>query len=164
MKYENIKTFIISTKASKSTIYRFYKKNEDLFLETKIPSGKRLFPIDHVKYFDSEIMFDENKILRQENQSMRNLIDCLADKESLQHTFWQMDWSFFFTVAYKAERNKNSCFKQMQGVYDYLVDKYGIVVKKIVNLKLYELIFFGNTLNQLGLFYAINLSTCHFKK
>ncbi|MGO4821419.1 MULTISPECIES: hypothetical protein [unclassified Flavobacterium] len=125
MKYENLKKFIISTKSSKSTIYRFYKKNEDLFSETKIPNGKRLFPVDHARYFDSEIMFDENKILRQENQSMRNLIDCLADKDSLQHIFWQMDWSFFFTVAYKAERNRNSCFKQMHGLYDYLTEKYG---------------------------------------
>ncbi len=124
MKYEDLKKFIISTKASKSTIYRFYKKNEDLFAETKISNGKRLFPTDHARYFDSEIMFDENKILRQENQSMRNLIDCLADKESLQHTFWQMNWSFFFTVAYKLERNKTSCFKQMHGLYDYLNEKY----------------------------------------
>lgn len=99
MKYEDLKKFIISTKASKSTIYRFYKKNEDLFAETKKPNRERLFPADLARYFDSEIMFDENKILRQENQSMRNLIDCLADKQSLQHTFWQMDWSFFFTVA-----------------------------------------------------------------
>lgn len=125
MKYEKIKEFIKSTKASKSTIYRFYKKNEDLFAETKFTNGKRFFPVDHARYFDSEIMFDENKILRQENQSMRNLIDCLADKTSFQHTFWQMDWSFFFTVAYKAERNKNSCFKQMHGMYDYLTEKYG---------------------------------------
>lgn len=124
MKYENIKEFIISTKSSKSTIYRFYNKNEDLFAETKKPNGKRLFPTDHARYFDSEIMFDENKILRQENQSMRNLIDCLADKESLQHTFWNMEWSFFITVAYKAERNKTSCFKQMHGLYDYLNEKY----------------------------------------
>lgn len=125
MKYENLMKFIITTKSSKSTIYRFYKKNEDLFLETKLSSGKRMFPVDHARYFDSEVMFDENKILRQENQSMRNLIDCLADKESLQHTFWQMDWSFFFTVAYKADRNKNSCFKQMHSLYDYLNEKYG---------------------------------------
>lgn len=124
MKYEDLKKFIISTKASKSTIYRFYKKNEDLFAETKKPNGKRLFPSDHARYFDSEMMFDENKVLRQENQSMRNLIDCLADKESLQHTFWQMDWSFFFTVAYKTDRNKTSCFKQMHGLYDYLNKKY----------------------------------------
>jgi hypothetical protein len=125
MKYENIKTFIKSTKSSKSTIYRFYKKNEELWSETQFKNGKRLFPVDHARYFDSEVMFDENKILRQENQSMRNLIDCLADKESLQHTFWYMDWSFFFTVAYKLERNKNSCFKQMHGLYDYLAEKYG---------------------------------------
>ncbi|WP_264564676.1 hypothetical protein [Flavobacterium sp. N3904] len=126
MKYDDLKKFIKSTKASKSTIYRFYKKNEDLFAETKKPNGKRLFPVDHARYFDSEVMFDENKILRQENQSMRNLIDCLAEKNSFQNTFWEMEWSFFFTVAYKAERNKNSCFKQMHGLYDYLTDKYGI--------------------------------------
>lgn len=125
MKYENIKTFIKSTKSSKSTIYRFYKKNQELWSETQFKNGKRLFPVDHARYFDSEVMFDENKILRQENQSMRNLIDCLAEKNSFQHTFWEMDWSFFFTVAYKSERNKNSCFKQMQGMYDYLTEKYG---------------------------------------
>lgn len=125
MKCENIKEFIISTKASKSTIYRFYKKNKDLFAETKLRNGKRIFPVGHARYFDSEIMFDENKILRQENESMRNLIDCLEDKDSLQYTLWQMEWSFFFTVAYKHERNKKSCFKQMHGLYDYLLKKYG---------------------------------------
>lgn len=124
MKYEDLKKFIISTKTSKSTIYRFYNKNEDLFAETTKPSGKRMFPVNHARYFDSEIMFDENKLLRQENQSMRNLIDCLADKESFQHAFWQMDWSFFFTVAYKSDRNKRSCFKQIHGLYDYLNEKY----------------------------------------
>jgi hypothetical protein len=125
MKYENITEFKITTKVSKSKVYRFYKKNEDLFTETKLKNGKRLFPVDHCRFFDSEVMHDENKVLRQENQSMRNLIDCLADKESLLHTFWNMEWSFFFTVSYKLERKKNSCFKQMHGVYDYLVEKYG---------------------------------------
>ena len=125
MKYENIKEFTGTTKASKSKIYRFYKKNEELFSEAKMTNGKRLFPTHHARYFDSEVMFDENKLLHQENKSMRNLIDCLADKESLVHTFWQLDWSFFFTVAYKLERNKQSCFKQMHGVYDFLLIKYG---------------------------------------
>ncbi|WP_140484978.1 hypothetical protein [Flavobacterium sp. GSA192] len=125
MRLENIIEFKNTTKASKSKIYRFYKKNEELFSDTILRNGKRLFPIDHARYFDSEIMFDENKILRQENQSMRNLIDCLEDKNSLQYTFWQMEWSFFFTVAYKLDRKKNSCFKQMHGMYDYLAEKYG---------------------------------------
>ena len=125
MRLENILEFKNTTKASKSKIYRFYKKNDELFSDTILRNGKRLFPIDHARYFDSEIMFDENKILRQENQSMRNLIDCLEDKSSLQYTFWQMEWSFFFTVAYKLDRQKNSCFKQMHGVYDYLLTKYG---------------------------------------
>jgi len=125
MRLENILEFKNTTKASKSKIYRFYNRNKDLFSATKLRNGKRLFPIDHARYFDSEVMFDENKILRQENQSMRNLIDCLDDKKSLRYTFWQMEWSFFFTVAYKLDRQKNSCFKQMHGVYDYLNEKYG---------------------------------------
>ncbi|WP_281323490.1 hypothetical protein [Flavobacterium aestivum] len=125
MEYENIKAFVRSTKTSKSTVYRFYKKNNELFTETKIKGGKRLFPADHVKYFDSEIMFEENKNLRKEIQSMRNLIDCLEDKNSLQYTLWMMEWSFFFTIPYKLERNKKSCYKQMHGVYDYLLKKYG---------------------------------------
>lgn len=125
MKRENLKEFIKRTKSSKSTIYRFYKKNNELWLETKIPNGKRLFPVEHAKYFDSEIMFDENKVLRLENQSMRNLIDCLMDKDSLQQTLWYMEWSFFVTVAYQAERNKKSCFRMMNAMYEDLVTKYG---------------------------------------
>jgi hypothetical protein len=79
MKYEDLKKFIKSTKASKSTIYRFYKKNEDLFAETSQRNGKRMFPTDHARYFNSEIMFDENKALRQGNQSMRNPVNTADD-------------------------------------------------------------------------------------
>ena len=70
-------------------------------------------------------MFDENKLLQLENQSMRNLIDCLVDKDSLQYRLWQMEWDFFFTVAYKADRNKKSCFRQMNAVFDEILNKYG---------------------------------------
>ena len=125
MKHENLKEFIASTKTSKSTIYRFYRKNKELFEETKMKNGKRVFPIEHLKYFDSEIMFEENKLLRMENQSMRNLIDCLVDKNSLQYRLWQLDWDFFFTIAYKSDRNKKSCFRQMHSVYETLISKYG---------------------------------------
>lgn len=125
MKHENLKEFIASTKTSKSTIYRFYRKNKELFEETKMKNGKRVFPIEHLKYFDSEIMFEENKLLRMENQSMRNLIDCLVDKNSLQYRLWQLDWDFFFTIAYKSDRNKKSCFRQMHSIYETLISKYG---------------------------------------
>ena len=125
MKHENLKEFIASTKTSKSTIYRFYRKNNELFEETKMKNGKRVFPIEHLKYFDSEIMFEENKVLRMENQSMRNLIDCLVDKNSLQYRLWQLDWDFFFTIAYKSDRNKKSCFRQMHSIYETLISKYG---------------------------------------
>lgn len=125
MKLENVKEFSKRTKTSKSTIYRFYKKNEDLWLETKFKYNKRLFPVEHQKYFNRELLHDENKVLSQQNKSMRNLIDCLMDKNSLQQTLWYMDWSFFGAVAYKAERNKKSCFRMMNALFNDLVEKYG---------------------------------------
>jgi hypothetical protein len=125
MQIENIKEFEKRTNNSKSTIYRFYKKNPELWSETTLKNNKRLFPVTHAKYFDSEIMFDENKILVQENRSMKNVIDCLMEKESLQARLWFMDWSYFVTVAYSHERNKKSCYRMMNGLYDELVKKYG---------------------------------------
>lgn len=125
MKYENLKEFITSTKSSKSTIYRFYKKNKELFDESKLKSGKRVFPCTHARYFDSEVMYEENKELRQENGSMRNLINCLMDRNSLPTRLWHLEWSFFYTVAYNADRNKKSCFKQMHGLYEHLNTKFG---------------------------------------
>jgi hypothetical protein len=125
MKCENLKEFIKSTKSSKSTIYRFYRKNKELFEETKLKSNKRVFPVDHARYFDSEKMFDENKVLRMQNQSMKNLINGLMDRESLSTRMWYLDWNFVFTVAYKLDRNKNSCYRQMSALYEMLEKKYG---------------------------------------
>lgn len=125
MSYD-IDKFIKVTKKSRSTIFRFYKKNKDLFSETKKKGSKIIYPEEHLKYFDSEIMFNDNVLLRQENQSMRNLIDCLVDKESLQYKLWEMDWTFFVTVAYKLERNKKSCYRQINGLFEHLNKKFGI--------------------------------------
>lgn len=125
MKYEKISEFVTKARSSRSSVYRFYNKNEDLWSETKKKGNKRLIPAEHAKYFDSEIMFDENKVLMLENQAMKNLIDCLVDKDSLQYRLWQMGWDFFFTISYKAERNKKSCFRQMTGLYECLIKKYG---------------------------------------
>lgn len=125
MKYEKLGEFLDRINKSKSTLRRFYNSNEDLYSETKMKGKWRVYPIEHAKFFDSEIMFEENKMLRLENKSMRNLIECLAERNSLEYTLWQMDWSFFITVAYKNERNKMSCFRQMSGLYDSLIEKYG---------------------------------------
>lgn len=124
MNIEPLKEFVKRTQVSESTIKRFYKKNPDLKAEI-IFRKKNYYPIEHARYFNSEIMFDENKLLQQENNSMRNVIDCLMDKDSLQTKLWFMEWSFFFTVAYKAERNKKSCFRMMHCMYDSLLEKYG---------------------------------------
>ena len=125
MKFETVNEFVKRIKKSRSTLYRFYDKNEELKSKTTKEKRNRMIPIEHAKYFDSEIMFDENKELKSINKSMKNLIDCLADKDSLTNRLWHMEWSFFFTIAYKLERNKKSCFRQMYAMYEELMTKYG---------------------------------------
>src|SRR5690606_25525755 len=129
MKYEALKEFINRTKKSKSTIVRFYNKNKDLANETKMKGNKRFYPTEHTRYFSSELMFDENILLRQENQSMRNLIDCLVDRNSLQCKLWEMEWTFFGTIAYKLERNKKSCYNQITGLFNHLNNLLGSQTK-----------------------------------
>jgi hypothetical protein len=125
IRYESIKDFSEKAGVSSRTVYRFYNKNGDLFGEAILKGSKRYLPVEHLKYFSSEVMFDENKVLRLENNSMRNLINCLVDKNSLAARLWYMEWTFFFTVAYKAERNKKSCFRMMNEIYERLEAKYG---------------------------------------
>jgi hypothetical protein len=125
MKIESIKEFTKRIKKSKSTVYRFYERNPELWLETKLKSNKRLLPVEHAKYFDSILMYDQNKVLMLENKSMKNLIDGLMDKDSLPSTLWYKDWSLFITVAYKNEKNKKGCFRVMNAYYDSLIQKYG---------------------------------------
>ena len=124
MKYETIKEFSKSAKTSRSSIYRFYNNNNDLFNKTKIEKGKRVIPIGHRKYFNMDIMHDEFNLLCTENKSMKNLIDGLMDKDSLCRTLWEMKWNYFITVAYKAERNKKSCYRMMDALYEYLVSLF----------------------------------------
>jgi len=94
MSYEDLSQFIKTTTASKSRIIRFYNKNPELKAETKMKGNKRMYPSDHNRYFNSEIMFDENQVLRLKNKSMKNLIDCLADKDSLQFNLWNQEWTY----------------------------------------------------------------------
>ncbi|TPD73664.1 hypothetical protein [Flavobacterium microcysteis] len=125
MVYEKVNEFVITAGISRSTLYRFYKKNQEFWQETKLKNSKRLVPSTHAKYFDSEALFDELKTAQLENKSLRNLITCLADKDTLPRTFWDMDWSFFIMVAYQAERNKKSCFRLMHQLNEELTEKYG---------------------------------------
>jgi ribosomal protein L23 len=123
MTYQSIYEFTATTNTSKSTIIRFYQRNPDLFAETK-KKRMRMYPLEHARYFDSKIMFDENKNLREQNKQLSNLIECLSDKNSLQTRLWYMDWTFFCTVAYKAERNQRSCYKQMTNLHNHLEAKF----------------------------------------
>jgi hypothetical protein len=125
MKYDTMEQFIERTGRSRSKINRFYKANPELDAETKFKGKWKMYPVEHLRYFKSEIMFDENKTLRLENDKLKSLLKCLQERNSLESTLWFLDWTFFVTVAYKNERNKKSCYRQMIGLYEFLLDKYG---------------------------------------
>lgn len=124
-KYEKAKDFIKSTKTSRATIHRFYKKFPDLFGETIKKKVRRYYPVSHVKYFNRENLVDEVRLLELENNSMRNIIDNLMDRDSLQTKLWEMDWSFFGTIAYSSDLSKKVCYRLMCSMYEKLEKKYG---------------------------------------
>ena len=125
MKYENIDAFAERVGKSRRTIFRFYTKNPELKIETK-KKGKRLIPIAHRKFWNSEILFDENKTLSDSNRMMRNLLDYLNEnKNQLANKFWGLDWSYFVSVDYKHERSKNYSITMMNKLYEMLEEKYG---------------------------------------
>lgn len=126
MKYENINEFAKRVGKTRRTIYRFYNKNTDLQEETKKKSGRRLIPITHKKYWNTDILFDENKTLVKDNREAKNLIDYLYENDNpLAIKFWLMKWSMFVSVDYKHERNKTYCFSMMSKLYEKLEKDYG---------------------------------------
>ena len=118
MNYEKNQTFVKKAGISRSKLYRFYDNNPELFNETQFKKNRRLIPEKHYKYFDREKLFEENK-------SMRNLIDCLRDKQTIPYRFWYLDWSYFMTISYKLERSKDSCSSRMRQLYTFIQNTYG---------------------------------------
>lgn len=132
MKIESVNEFLNRTKKARSTVYRFYKRNQDLWDETIFKSNRRYIPVHHDRYFDSVLMFDENKLLnakvsRYEHRikCMKKLLECLRNKDSLAYRLWYMDWTLIGTVSYKLDRSRNSCFNQMKAYYKALTKEFG---------------------------------------
>jgi hypothetical protein len=126
IKYDKIKEFSKKAGISTRTLYRFYSKNSDLHKETKKKGLKRFYPLNHLKYFNRETMFEENKVFRANERMMINLIDCLySDENPMALKLWRMEWTMFISVDYKHERNKTYCFSKMHELYELLETKYG---------------------------------------
>jgi len=125
MKYEKIEKFAKRVGVSTRTIHRFYNKYPELKEETK---GKRpkLYPIEHKKFWKSELLFENNIRLVKDNREAKNLIDYLYNNDNpLAIKFWYMKWSMFVSIDYKYERNKTYCFTKMSHLYQNLADKFG---------------------------------------
>ena len=126
MKYENIDAFAERVGKSRRTIHRFYNKNPELKQDRKKKGRKVIYPINHAKFWNTEVMFDENKTLNDSNRKMRNLLDYLHEnKKPLANKFWGLDWTYFVSVDYKHERSKNYSITMMNKLYELLNEKYG---------------------------------------
>jgi hypothetical protein len=116
--YVKNQEFVARAGISRSTLYRTYKESPELWDETTIKNGKRLIPEKHYKYFDRELLFRDNK-------SMRNLLDGLQDPNSLPYRLWYSNWTFFVTISYKLDRSQEACANRMRQLYDAIDEKFG---------------------------------------
>lgn len=116
--YVNSQEFIKRAGISRSKLYRTYKESPEIWRETTIKNGRRLIPEKHLKYFDRELLY-------QDNRSMRNLMDCLRDKESLPYRLWYLDWTYFITISYRLLRDKDACASRMRQLYDEIENEFG---------------------------------------
>ncbi|MFH6767475.1 hypothetical protein V8G56_01910 [Gaetbulibacter aquiaggeris] len=116
--YVKNQEFIKRAGISRSKLYRTYQESPELWDETTIKNGKRVIPEKHYKYFDRELLYRDNK-------SMRNLLDCLQDPKSLPYRLWYSEWTFFITISYKLDRTKEACANRMRQLYDRLETIYG---------------------------------------
>ena len=126
MKHQVIEEFEKTTNRTAKTIGRFYKKYPALKKET-IKNGRkpRKYPTSHAKYFSMENMIKEYNIAEGEVKCMQNVLDKLYVNDSIPTTMWYRRWTFFVTVAYRQERNRNSCRRRMDTCFKLLNKKYG---------------------------------------
>jgi hypothetical protein len=116
--YVKNQEFIKNAGISRSKLYRTYKDSPELWDETTIKNGKRVIPEKHYKYFDREL-------LNRDNKSMRNLLDCLQNQNSLPYRLWYSNWTYFVTISYKLDRTKEACANRMRQLYDAINLKFG---------------------------------------
>ena len=125
MKLFNIKETSTQTGVSRATIYRFYEKNPDLWLETKIKTKKRLIPEAHLNLITKKNIYAKAILLGEQTTQLKRLVDLLADTNSIQYRIYQLNWDWFGTIAFKLDRNKKYSYHQMLQAFDYLIGLYG---------------------------------------
>lgn len=127
LNYESIKDFIKRANTSRTTIHRFYKKYPDLLGETIKKKIRRYIPIIHARYFNRETLIEEVRLMEMKNNSMKNIIDHLMDRDSFQTQLWEMGWSFFGTISYASDLNTKTCYNLMTSMFKKLEKNYSEV-------------------------------------
>lgn len=89
----------------------------------KIKHSKKPYKFHHslLKEFLSPNIYS----LILENKSLRNTIKCLRETDSLGYKLFQLDWTWWCTVAYKYEFTSDQCRMQMDEFYKHVEEKFG---------------------------------------
>jgi len=126
MRIENIDEFAKRVNRKRRTIFDFYSKNLELKLETKKKGIRRYIPVEHEKYWKSEILFENYKEICDEDKMKKNLLDYLFQKDKpLANYFWGFEWTYFIGINYKDDRSKDYCISKVQRCYEMLHKTFG---------------------------------------
>ena len=126
MRLENIDEFARRVNRKRRTIFDFYRKNPELKLETKKKGIRRYIPVEHEKYWKSELLFNDNKKLNEDIRMTKNLVDYLhSNKCPYGNYFWGLEWTHFIGINYKEERSKDYCVTIMKKCFELLNKEFG---------------------------------------
>ncbi|MDR5591895.1 hypothetical protein [Christiangramia sp. SM2212] len=126
MKYYSMNEFLNKIEVSRSTVSRFYSKYTQKADERK-PSGKRLLiPETHIKYFNFDLMLEDEARINKRMRNMEKLLDCIRHKEDMPTFLFQMEWNIFGTISYRDELSSKSSYNRMQKIWNKIETKYKV--------------------------------------
>jgi len=125
MNLYNLKEVSDKTGMSRASIYRFYERRPELWVETKIKIKKRLIPEAHLPLITKTNIYAKALALDIQSEQLKRLVNLLADSNSIQYKLYQMDWDWFGTIAFKKDFNKKFSYHQMLQAFDYIINQFG---------------------------------------
>ncbi|WP_157514538.1 hypothetical protein [Christiangramia portivictoriae] len=105
---------------SKSSVYRLINKYPHLKKQTKLVSNRKLIPLVFRKYFNMDLMIEDEKRLLDDSNDKKQLIDLILENPNKANFFWKMDWDLFVTVSYKNEMTSLACHNKMTKLFHNL--------------------------------------------
>ena len=118
--------FLTKIEVSRSTVNRFYKKYIEKGKERKRNGKKLLIPETHIKYFNFDLMLENEVRIMERMENMQNLLDCIRHKQDMPTFLYQMEWDIFGTISYRDELSAKNCYNRMKKLWNKIESKYQI--------------------------------------